>query len=136
MTTELLLKFEFFASHSLSVREEPHLHLWRLEVVLLGEPRAGMIVNLPEVRAAFDDVILPLSQTFLNDNPLLDAAAKASPTCETLCAHFFHSFTGVLNRRFVLQNPTLKLKSVQVAICEPDGFEWGAARLLSASSSD
>ncbi|MFQ3597012.1 MAG: 6-carboxytetrahydropterin synthase [Chloroherpetonaceae bacterium] len=132
MTTELLLKFEFLASHSLSVREEPHAHLWRMEVVLLGEPREGMIVNLPEVRTAFETVIASLSNTFLNENPLLDAMAKAAPTCETLCAFFFRSIEGVLNRRFLLQNPTLKLKSVQVAICEPDGFEWGAARLTKA----
>ncbi len=131
MTTELLLKFEFLASHSLSVREEPHLHLWRLEVVLLGEPREGMIVNLPEVRTAFETVIASLSNSFLNENPLLDAMAKASPTCETLCAYFFRSMEGVLNRQFLLHNPTLKLKSVQVAICEPNGFEWGAARVSS-----
>ncbi len=131
MTTELLLKFEFLASHSLSVREEPHLHLWRLEVVLLGEPREGMIANLPEVRTAFETVIASLSNTFLNENPLLDATAKASPTCETLCAYFFRSIEGILNRQFLLQNPTLKLKSVQVAICEPNGFEWGAARVSS-----
>jgi 6-pyruvoyl-tetrahydropterin synthase len=130
MTTELLLKFEFLASHSLSVREEPHPHLWRMEVVLSGEPRDGMIVNLPEVRTAFETVVASLSQTFLNENPLLDASAKATPTCETLCAYFFRRFEDVLHRQFLLKNPTIKLKSVQVAICEPDGFEWGAAKLV------
>jgi 6-pyruvoyl-tetrahydropterin synthase len=130
MTTELLLKFEFLASHSLSVREEPHPHLWRMEVVLSGEPREGMIVNLPEVRTAFETVVASLSQTFLNENPLLDASAKATPTCETLCAYFFRRFEDVLHRQFLLKNPTIKLKSVQVAICEPDGFEWGAAKLV------
>jgi len=130
MTTELLLKFEFLASHSLSVREEPHPHLWRMEVVLSGEPREGMIVNLPEVRTAFETVVASLSNTFLNENPLLDASAKATPTCETLCAYFFRRFEDVLHRQFLLKNPTLKLKSVQVAICEPDGFEWGAAKLV------
>ncbi len=130
MTTELLLKFEFLASHSLSVREEPHAHLWRIEVVLSGEPRDGMIVNLPEVRTAFETVVASLSQTFLNENPLLDASAKATPTCETLSAYFFRRFEDVLHRQFLLCNPTLKLKSVQVAICEPDGFEWGAAKLV------
>jgi 6-pyruvoyl-tetrahydropterin synthase len=130
MTTELLLKFEFLASHSLSVREEPHPHLWRMEVVLSGEPREGMIVNLPEVRTAFETVVASLSNTFLNENPLLDASAKATPTCETLCAYFFRRFEDVLHRQFLLKNPTIKLKSVQVAICEPDGFEWGAAKLV------
>jgi 6-pyruvoyl-tetrahydropterin synthase len=130
MTTELLLKFEFLASHSLSVREEPHPHLWRMEVVLSGEPREGMIVNLPEVRTAFETVVASLSNTFLNKNPLLDASAKATPTCETLSAYFFRRFEDVLHRQFLLCNPTLKLKSVQVAICEPDGFEWGAAKLV------
>jgi 6-pyruvoyl-tetrahydropterin synthase len=130
MTTELLLKFEFLASHSLSVREEPHPHLWRMEVVLSGEPREGMIVNLPEVRTTFETVVASLSNTFLNENPLLDASAKATPTCETLCAYFFRRFEDVLHRQFLLKNPTIKLKSVQVAICEPDGFEWGAAKLV------
>ncbi len=130
MTTELLLKFEFLASHSLSVREQPHPHLWRMEVVLSGEPREGMIVNLPEVRTAFEAVVASLSQTFLNENPLLDASAKATPTCETLSAYFFHRFEDVLHCQFLVKNPTVKLKSVQVAICEPDGFEWGAAKLV------
>jgi len=61
---------------------------------------------------------------------LLDASAKATPTCETLCAYFFRRFEDVLHRQFLLKNPTIKLKSVQVAICEPDGFEWGAAKLV------
>lgn len=126
---ELILKFEFLASHSLSVREEPHMHLWRIETVLLGEPREGMIANLPEVRAAFEAVVVSLSESFLNENPLLDAATKSSPTCETLCAYFFRRFEDILHREFLLKNPTLKLKSVQIAICELDGFEWGAARL-------
>ncbi len=133
MTTELLLKFEFLASHSLSVREVPHAHLWRMEVVLLGEPKEGMIVNLPEVRTAFEAVITPLSHTFLNDNSRLDDSAKATPTCETLSAYFFHTFENILNHQFAAHNPTLQLKSVQVAICEPDGFEWGAARLTKAT---
>lgn len=129
MTTELLLKFEFHASHSLSVREVPHLHLWRMEVALMGEPRDGMIINLPEVRTAFETVIASLSQTYLNENPLLDASAKATPTCETLGAYFFRNFESILKRQFLPRNPTIKLKSVQVAICEPNGFEWGAAKL-------
>ncbi|MCS6988848.1 MAG: 6-carboxytetrahydropterin synthase [Chloroherpetonaceae bacterium] len=129
MTAELLLKFEFVASHSLPARPEPHPHLWRMEVVISGEPKNGMIINLLDARKAFEGVIAPLSQTFLNENPLLDAPARATPTCETLGGYFFRAFEQSIESRFAAQNPTLKLKSVQVAICEPDGYEWGAAKL-------
>jgi 6-pyruvoyl-tetrahydropterin synthase len=127
--TELFLRFEFLASHSLSVREEPHLHLWRVVVALGGEPQNGMIISLPDLRAAFAEILAPLEHTFLNDNRLLDADAQRAPTCETLSTFFFSTFSDVLQRQFAAQNPTVALRSVEVAICEPTGFEWGSAKL-------
>jgi 6-pyruvoyl-tetrahydropterin synthase len=127
--TELILKFELTASHSLSAREEPHPHVWRIEAVVSGEPQNGFIINLPELRDAFERIIAPLRQTFLNDNPSLDASAQKTPTCETLAQFFYAKFNATIRNQFAQQNPTARTTSVQVAICEPNGFEWGAARL-------
>lgn len=131
VNTELILKFEMFAAHALSVREEPHLHLWRIEAVVSGEPQNGMIINLPELRNAFETIVKPLRQTFLNKNPCLNQEAQQTPTCETLAQFFLTKFNAVLATQFAEQNPTVKIKSILVAICEPDGAEWGAARLSS-----
>ncbi len=130
--TELCLKFEFCASHSLSVREVPHEHLWRVDVHLAGETRAGMILNLPDVRRAFEDVLAPLRNTFLNENTHLPAEAQAAPTCETLSAFLFNAFHERLATDFLSANPTVQLVSVEVAICEPDGFEWGSVKRMRA----
>ncbi len=130
--TELCLKFEFCASHSLSVREVPHEHLWRVSVHLAGETRMGMILNLPDVRQAFEDVLAPLRNTFLNENAHLPAEAQAAPTCETLSAFFVDAFNERLTRDFLSANPTVQLVSVEVAICEPDGFEWGSVKRMRA----
>ncbi len=127
--TELSLRFEFLASHSLSAREEPHLHLWRVVVALGGEPQNGMIISLPDLRAALEQLIAPLEHTFLNDNRLLDDDARRTPTCETLGAFFLRTFSDVVQRQFAAQNPTVALRSVEVALCEPTGFEWGSAKL-------
>ncbi len=128
MKTELCLKFEFCASHSLSVREEPHEHLWRVSVSLSGEIQHGMIVNLPDVRQAFEAVLAPLRHSFLNENPILPSDAQATPTCETLSAFLFNAFDECLTKAFKPQNPTVQLGSVEVAICEPTGFEWGSVK--------
>jgi 6-pyruvoyl-tetrahydropterin synthase len=85
--TELCLKFEFCASHSLSVREVPHEHLWRVGVHLAGETRAGMILNLPDVRRAFEDVLAPLRNTFLNENTSGAGWKKACKNYTSLACH-------------------------------------------------
>ncbi|MDW8465088.1 MAG: 6-carboxytetrahydropterin synthase [Chloroherpetonaceae bacterium] len=128
MRTELCMKFKFIASHSLTVREEPHPHLWRVDVSISGEPQNGMIVNLQQIRSAFNAILLPLHNTFLNENAALPAVAQAAPTCETLSDYLFSAFDACLQAEFLPHNPTLQLASVEVAICEPDGFEWGSVR--------
>jgi 6-pyruvoyl-tetrahydropterin synthase len=134
MKTELFLRFEFPASHSLSVREEPHPHLWRVAVCLGGEPQNGMIISLPDLRAVFEQIMSPLKNSFLNDNQTLDRVAQESPTCETLAAFFFAAFERVLQNQFTVKNPTVALHSVEVALCEPDGFEWGSAKISTLST--
>lgn len=128
MRTELCVRFEFVASHSLAVREEPHLHLWRIEACLSGEAQNGMIVNLQQLRSAFDAILSPLHETFLNENRLLPPEAQAAPTCETLSDYLFSAFSRCIEQEFLSHNPTLTLMSVEVTICEPDGFEWGSVR--------
>ena len=129
MKTELCLKFEFHASHALSVREEPHPHLWKVEIRIQGHPQNGMIINMPALRDSVQIRLNQLNSTFLNSNSILPLSVQSAPTCETLGAYLYQEFQVVLQNEFVPLNPSLHLSSVEVAICEEDGFEWGSAKL-------
>lgn len=130
MKTELILKFDFTASHSLENFEKPHPHIWRVEVGVTGEPIKGKIIDMFELRATFESVIAPLKDAYLNESKVLDPNASKFPTCETLSAYFYGKFEEMINSRLRSMNPTLKIKSVMVALCEMDGTERGAARLF------
>lgn len=129
MKTKLILNFEFIASHSLSVREVPHNHLWRIKAVIEGEPQSGMILNMVDVRQHFKKATDLLANTYLNTNPNLPSEANANPTCETLAAHLFTSFGNILDHQFRIQNPSVYLDAIEVELYEPNGYEWGSARL-------
>jgi 6-pyruvoyl-tetrahydropterin synthase len=129
LKTKLILNFQFIASHALSVRETPHDHLWRVQATIAGEPQAGMILNMVDVRQQFMGAIAPLTDSHLNDNPHLLAQAAQTPTCETLAAHFYSAFSEILDREFLAQNPSVQLSAIEVELHEPNGHEWGSARL-------
>ncbi|NJN29207.1 MAG: hypothetical protein HC824_01085 [Synechococcales cyanobacterium RM1_1_8] len=129
MKTKLILNFEFIASHALAIREAPHNHLWRVQAVMAGEPVGGMVLNMVTVREQFSQALKPLANSHLNDNPRLSPEARATPTCETLAAYFFSVFGDILAQRFVQQNPTVQLDAIEVELYEPNGQEWGSARL-------
>lgn len=131
MKTKLILNFELIASHSLSQRETPHNHLWRIQAVIAGTPIEGMILNMVTVRSRFSQALLLLANTHLNDNPHLPAQTRATPTCETLAAYFFAAFGEILHLDFQQQNPTVRLAAIEVELYEPNGQEWGSARLES-----
>jgi 6-pyruvoyl-tetrahydropterin synthase len=125
----LILKFEFRSAHSLEDYETPHFHGWRVEAVVSGEPVNGKIADMVSLRESFGKSILPLHARYLNEHPALDAAARRFPTCETLGAYFFRALQKSIASEFRPENPTTKLESVLVALCEDDGFERGAARI-------
>jgi 6-pyruvoyl-tetrahydropterin synthase len=127
--TKLILNFEFIASHSLSIREQPHNHRWRVQAVMAGEPINGMVLNMVTVREQFSQALLPLANSHLNDNGSLSDEAQATPTCETLAAHFFRAFGDILSQQFTQHNPTVQLEAIEVELYEPNGQEWGSARL-------
>lgn len=129
MKTKLILNFEFIASHALSVREEPHNHLWRVQAVMVGEPVNGMVLNMVTVREQFSTALQPLANRHLNDNELLPSETRATPTCETLAAYFFTAFGSILKAQFQKDNPTVQLDAIEVELYEPNGKEWGSARL-------
>lgn len=129
MRSQLILNFEFIAAHSLSIRETPHSHLWRIKTVIQGDVQNGMILNMVEVRQVFRLCIDPLANTYLNDNDHLCLAAQKTPTCESLAAHFFDQFGALLKERFCPSNPTVILRAIEVELYEPNGHEWGSVRL-------
>jgi 6-pyruvoyl-tetrahydropterin synthase len=125
---ELILKFMFRASHSLSGYEKPHFHYWTLQFAVRGEIRDGMITDMTVLRSKTQALIDPLEGKYLNDNSSLSAEARATPTCETLSAHFVEQLRALIAKDFTLVNPTVRLAWTSIAIHEEDKTEMGAVR--------
>ena len=123
MYTTVIVPFEFYASHSLSVREKPHNHLWTLKLFVRGIPKDGIVIDILKLRRIADPYVEGLSDTYLNENPALTEEQAACPTCEMLSAYFF--------RNIAPEVPAFdaELKAVEVELRELEGKEWGAARL-------
>ena len=123
MYTTVIVPFEFYASHSLSVREKPHNHFWTLKLYVRGIPRDGMVVDILKLRQITDPYVQKLADTYLNENPALTEEQASCPTCEMLAAYFYSYISQEL-KEFDVQ-----LKAVEVELRELEGKEWGAARL-------
>jgi 6-pyruvoyl-tetrahydropterin synthase len=132
MQSELILKFEFEASHSLENYEEPHFHLWKLEIAVGGQVVSGKIVDMMEVRNQVERIIDELKATYLNENPSVGDAVRKAPTCETLGQFFSVRLRDVLDNEFSEENPSIHLISVMVTICTMDATEIGGVRLSMA----
>ena len=130
MKNELSLKFSFQASHSLVGYEEPHPHLWRLEVIVGGVPIDGRILDIVELRACIEKQIHPLRMSYLNENSQLSSAVRKSPTCETLSEFFFDELKQIMMNHVVKVNSTIALQSIAVGICSMNGEEMGAVRIF------
>jgi 6-pyruvoyl-tetrahydropterin synthase len=129
MKTELIVKFQMAASHSLEGYETPHSHLWNLEIILSGSPKNGKIIDLIEFREKVNSVISPLESQYLNDCPSVTLEVRKFPTCETLCSFFHERVSDLIQKQWAQENPSLRLSSIEVAICEMDGTETGAVKL-------
>ena len=123
MKTTVLVPFEFYASHSLSVRETPHTHHWTLKLFVTGTPRNGMVIDILKLREITDPHIKHIANTYLNENEALNQEQADHPTCEMLCTYFFFRIAPQL------KDYDVELSGVEVEIREPEGNEWGSARL-------
>ncbi len=130
MKIHLILKQTLLASHSLSVREEQHPHIFKFEIDFTGEPKNGMIVNLPDLETGLTTIFAPFQSRYLNDCGQLPEEARNFPTCETLGVAFAHKINEILIPQFTAESPSLRLVSVLVTLCEPDGREYGSAKIV------
>jgi 6-pyruvoyl-tetrahydropterin synthase len=124
--TKLLVHFDFEASHSLDVREEPHAHLWKTILTFTGEPLKGRIVDFPALEAAVHADLRSLPNSYLNENPDLLPEGRAFPTCETLGASIYTLLREKTVARLREENPTFVVLSVQVELWEGEKV-FGAA---------
>lgn len=131
--TKLLVYFDFDASHSLDVREEPHSHGWKTVLTFTGEPVKGRIVDFPALESAVQRDLASLPKSYLNENPDLLPEARAFPTCETIGASILTILREKTVARFRDENPTLTALSVQVQLCEGPRV-YGAAVVEGASA--
>jgi 6-pyruvoyl-tetrahydropterin synthase len=123
MRTTVIVPFEFYASHSLSVREKPHNHHWTLKLFVSGVPKNGMVIDILKLRQMTDPYVEKLADTYLNENPALTREQATCPTCEMLTEYFYEHISPAL------EGFDVKLKAVEVELRELEGKEWGAARL-------
>ena len=125
MYTTVIVPFEFYASHSLSVREKPHNHYWTLKLFVRGTPKDGMVIDILKLRQLTDPYVENLADTYLNENSVLTEEQAACPTCEMLAAYFYTHVSQAIEAL----NADAELKAVEVELRELEGKEWGAARL-------
>ena len=116
MYTTVIVPFEFYASHSLSVRETPHTHHWTLKLFVKGIPKNGMVIDILKLREIADPLVQSVANTYLNENPALTEEQMVS-------AYFFTHVSEALGKFDV------QLKAVEVELGEPEGKEWGSARI-------
>ncbi len=124
--TKLLVYFDFEASHSLDVREEPHPHLWKTVLTFTGDPVKGRIIDFPSLESAIHADLKTLPNSYLNENADLLPEGRTFPTCETLGASIYTILREKTVARFRAENPTLTVVSVQVQLCEGERV-YGAA---------
>ena len=124
--TKLLVYFDFEASHSLDVREEPHPHLWKTILTFTGEPVRGRIIDFPALESAIRDDLRSLPNSYLNENADLLPEGRAFPTCESVGASIYTILRERTVAKFRSENPTLIVLSVQVELCE-GAHVFGAA---------
>ena len=113
MYTTVIVPFEFYASHSLSVREKPHNHYWALKLFVRGIPKNGMVIDILKLRQLTDPYVEKLADTYLNENPVLTEEQAACPTCEMLAAYFYtHVSQAIEALNAMLNSKPLKLSCV------------------------
>lgn len=127
---QLEVSFDFIASHSLHVREEPHDHLWEIHLVLEGTPKGGFLFNLIDLRNLYEEDLKSFEGTFLNQQPLLDLSTRQTPTCETLSLFFFQRWEKLLQQEYGTTYPDVYIYSIGVTLFEKDGKKWGTSRVI------
>lgn len=128
LKTDLILYQDLVASHSLDTREEPHEHLWKIQLQFSGSPQKGRIIDFPLLEKEITRFFQPYQKQYLNSCNDLNEDARMFPTCETLGAHFFMKIENeVLYPLRKVENPTLILKSILISLYENDGKLYGSA---------
>lgn len=126
MNLELVVTLSLKASHSLEEREAPHEHLWDIQVGLKGDLKEGRVVSLTEAKSLFEQLISPVTGSFINDNKYLSPECRQNPTCENLAFFLLDLFQKNLVQ--LKKNPLPVLSFVQVGVWEETG-QLGFARI-------
>ncbi|MBI1860630.1 MAG: 6-carboxytetrahydropterin synthase [Deltaproteobacteria bacterium] len=130
MRHELTVNTTLTATHSLSEREQPHAHIWKVRVCVTGELESGRVLSLPEMKRWLDGILAPLQNTFLNEQPILDEDSRQEPTCENMSRFLFEKMSGALELMPSLAARRVLVAWVQVAVIEHDGSELGNVRFF------
>jgi len=127
-STKLVLYYDILASHSLDTNPEPHFHIWKTTLTFSGKPIRGKIIDLPTLESMVKSCVSKLENTYLNQNAYLLPETQSYPTCETTGASLFTLINKDVLSKLKDLNPTLRLLSVQVTLCDPtSGKIFGSA---------
>lgn len=130
MKIELILRQNLVATHSLDTNETPHEHLFKLEFAFTGDPIRGRIIDLPTLERGLEEFLAPYQKRNLNQYAGLPAYAREFPTCETLGQAFYEKMSEAFLPKFHAMNPTFRVVSILLTLCDPDGKEYGSARIV------
>ncbi len=128
MEFELTVNTELRAQHFLAEREEPHPHLWKVQVCASGPLENGRVISLPQFKKAVDEVLQPFQRQLLNGHLRLDADTASVPTCENLSKFLYSQLRTIIESLNQPCRPTVEILWVRVAVLESDGLELGSVR--------
>ena len=90
MYTTVIVPFEYYASHSLSLRAPPHDRHSALKLFVRDTRKDSMVIDILKLRPLTDPYVEKLADAYLNENPVLAKEQAARPTSE-ICCPFLHA---------------------------------------------
>ncbi len=123
MNLALTVRYDFNASHSLSMKETAHLHYFELyaEMKSTSPIQQGVIVNMVEVKEFLATICKPIAGTYLNTNSVLPPSAKEFPTTENISEFLWNECVRL--------KPKWPWSALTLVLKEPSGEEWGRVRV-------
>ena len=112
MYTTVIVPFEYYASHSLSLRANPHDRHSTLKLFVRGIRKDGMGIDILTLRPLTDPYPEKLADIHLNENSVLVKEQAARPTSEMLAAYFYMRVSETIEK----SDANAELKVVEVKL--------------------
>ena len=112
MYTTVIVPFEYYASHNLSLRATPHDRHSTFKLFVRGIRKDGMGIDILKLRLLTDPYVEKLADIYLNENLVLTEEQAAHSTSEMLAAYFYTHVSQAIEEL----NANAELKVVEVKL--------------------